>query len=223
MDESGIFARLTAAGVVAVLVIDREDDGPAVAEALLAGGVSAMELTLRTPAAIGALRAIRREVPEMLAGIGTILNPTQVAAVVEAGGAFGVAPGMNPRVVEAARAAHLPFAPGICTPSDIERALEYDRKLVKFFPAEASGGLKYLHNIAAPYAHLGVKYMPLGGIGLGNMGAYLGDPHVAAIGGSWLAPREAIRDRRWTDITEAASAAVVQRDFVRRTAADATL
>jgi len=223
MDESGIFARLTAAGVVAVLVIDREDDGPAVAEALLAGGVNAMELTLRTPAAIGALKAIRRAVPEMLAGIGTVLNPTQVAAVVEAGGAFAVAPGMNPRVVEAALAAHLPFAPGICTPSDIERALEYDRKLVKFFPAEASGGLKYLHNIAAPYAHLGVRYMPLGGIGLGNMGTYLGDPNVAAIGGSWLAPREAIRDRRWTDITEAASAAIVQRDFVRRTAADANL
>ncbi|MFN0127628.1 MAG: bifunctional 4-hydroxy-2-oxoglutarate aldolase/2-dehydro-3-deoxy-phosphogluconate aldolase [Verrucomicrobiales bacterium] len=223
MDEAAIFAQLTAAGVVAVLVIDREEDGPPVAEALMAGGVTAMELTLRTPAAIGALRAIRREVPEMLAGIGTILTPTQVATVVEAGGAFGVSPGLNPRVVEAALAAHLPFAPGICTPSDIERGLEYDRRFVKFFPAEASGGLKYLHNIAAPYAHLGVRYMPLGGVGQGNMGAYLADPHVAAIGGSWLAPREAIRDRRWGDITEASRAAIAQRAFVRRPAPDATL
>lgn len=223
MNESATFAQLSAAGVVAVLVIDREEDGPPVAEALLAGGVSAMELTMRTPAAIGALRAIRRQVPEMLAGIGTILTPTQVASVVEAGGAFGVSPGLNPRVVEAALDAHLPFAPGICTPSDIERALDYDRRLVKFFPAEASGGLKYLHNIAAPYAHLGVRYMPLGGVGQGNMGAYLGDPHVAAIGGSWIAPREAIRDGRWEDITEAARAATVQRNFVRRADADASL
>lgn len=223
MDEAATFARLEAAGVVAVLVLDREEDGPPVAEALMAGGVTAMELTLRTPAAIGALRAIRREVPEMLAGIGTILTPAHVEAVVEAGGAFGVSPGLNPRVVEAALAARLPFAPGICTPSDIERGLEYDRKLVKFFPAEASGGLKYLHNIAAPYAHLGVRYMPLGGVGPGNMGAYLADPHVAAIGGSWLAPRETIRAGRWADITEAARAAVAQRDFVRRAAADISL
>lgn len=223
MEEAATFARLEAAGVVAVLVLDREEDGPPVAEALMAGGVTAMELTLRTPAAIGALKAIRREVPEMLAGIGTILTPTQVAAVVEAGGAFGVSPGLNPRVVEAALAARLPFAPGICTPSDIERGLEYDRKLVKFFPAEASGGLKYLHNIAAPYAHLGVRYMPLGGVGTGNMGAYLADPHVAAIGGSWLAPRETIRAGRWADITEAARAAIAQRDFVRRAAADVSL
>jgi len=223
MDEAGIFAQLTAAGVVAVLVLDREDDGPPVAEALRVGGVTAMELTLRTPAALGALRAIRRAVPEMLAGIGTILNPTQVAAVVEAGGAFGVSPGINPRVVEAALAARLPFAPGICTPSDIEQALEYDRRLVKFFPAEASGGLKYLHNIAAPYAHLGVRYMPLGGVGLANMGAYLSDPHVAAIGGSWLAPRDTIRDRNWAAITEAARTAIAQRDLVRQAAADASL
>lgn len=223
MENERIFAQLTAAGVVAVLVLDREEDGPPVAEALLAGGVTAMELTLRTPAALGALRAIRRQVPEMLAGIGTVINTTQVAAVVEAGGAFGVSPGVNSRVIEAALSARLPFAPGICTPSDIEHALEYDLRLLKFFPAEACGGLKYLHNIAAPYAHLGLRYVPLGGVGLGNMGSYLADAHVAAIGGSWLAARETIRDRRWSVITEAARAAIAQRDFIRNAQADSSL
>lgn len=213
--EREVFDRLNGAGVVAVLVVDREEDGSPVAEALMSGGVTAMELTLRTPAALGALRGIRRDVPGMLAGIGTVLRTDQVTAVREAGGAFGVSPGINPRVVEAALAAGLPFAPGICTPSDIERALEFDRQVLKFFPAEASGGLKYLQNIAAPYQHLGVRYLPLGGISLANMGTYLRDPLVAGVGGSWIATREAIRDRKWDAIREAARAAISERDAVR--------
>ena len=216
--EEAIFDRVSAAGVVAVLVLDREDDGPPVAEALMRGGVTAMELTLRTPAALGALRAIRREVPEMLAGIGTVLRPEQVTAVLEAGGAFGVSPGINPRVVEAALAQGLAFAPGVCTPSDIERALDYDRQVLKFFPAEVSGGLKYLQNIAAPYHHLGLRYLPLGGVGLLNMASYLRDPLVAGVGGSWLATRETIRDKKWETIREAAEAAIAQRDAARATA-----
>ena len=107
-------------------------------EALLDGGIDVMELTLRTPAAIDSLLAIRQEVPDMLAGIGTILTPDQVSQVRAAGGAFGVAPGTNRRVVEAARAAGLPFAPGIATPSDLELALELGCAEVKFFPAEAT-------------------------------------------------------------------------------------
>ncbi len=211
MNEAETFARLKGCGVIAVLVIDREEDGPALAEALLAGGVTGMELTLRTPAALGALRGIRQAVPEMLAGIGTILTPDQVRQALDAGGAFGVSPGVNPRVLEAALGAGLPFAPGICTPSDIERALEFDRRLLKFFPAEASGGLKYLQNIAAPYNHLGLGYLPLGGLTLGNMASYLTDPLVAGIGGSWLAPRDVIRNRDWSAITAAARAATEAR------------
>src|SRR6187431_1393962 len=149
--ERELFSSLERSGIVAVLIIEKADDAVPVAEALLTGGVDAMELTLRTPAALAALKEIRAKVPQMLAGIGTILTPDQVKQVVDEGGSFGVAPGMNPRVVEAALAAGLPFAPGICTPSDIERALEYDRKLLKFFPAELCGGLKYLEAIAAPY------------------------------------------------------------------------
>ena len=199
--ENDVFARLQRTGVAAVLIIEKVEHAVPVAEALLAGGVDAMELTLRTPAALGALREIRAKVPEMLAGIGTILTPDQVQQVVDGGAGFGVAPGMNPRVVEAALAAGLPFAPGICTPSDIERALEYDRRLLKFFPAEPCGGLKYLEAIAAPYQHLGLKYVPLGGVNEANCAAWFASKHVGCIGGSWLAPKDLLAAGDWAGIT----------------------
>jgi 2-dehydro-3-deoxyphosphogluconate aldolase/(4S)-4-hydroxy-2-oxoglutarate aldolase len=144
MIPSPLASRIESTGIVAVLVIDREEDGPPLAKALLAGGVDVMELTLRTPAALGALRRIRAEVPEMLAGAGTVLTPVQVEEVKKAGAEFAVSPGVNPRVLQAAKDAALPFAPGIATPSDIEHALEFDCRLLKFFPAEPSGGLAYI-------------------------------------------------------------------------------
>jgi 2-dehydro-3-deoxyphosphogluconate aldolase/(4S)-4-hydroxy-2-oxoglutarate aldolase len=196
-----ISKRIESTGIVAVLVIDREEDGPDLAKALLAGGVDIMELTLRTPAAIGALRRIRAEVPDMLAGAGTVLTPAQVEEVKNAGAEFAVSPGLNPRVMQAAKEAGLPFAPGISTPSDIEQALEFDCRLLKFFPAEASGGLARLKAMSAPYQHLGVRFVPLGGVNEKNMSTYLADPLIAALGGSWLAPREAIMEKRWSDIT----------------------
>ena len=212
--EQTVFSRLERTRVVAVLIIEKVEHAVPVAEALLAGGVDAMELTLRTPAALGALREITARVPGMLAGIGTILTPDQVRQVVDGGGAFGVAPGMNPRVVEAALAAGLPFAPGICTPGDIERALEYDRRVLKFFPAEPSGGLKYLEAIAAPYQHLGVKYVPLGGVNEANCAAWFANQHVGAIGGSWLAPKELLAAGDWAGVT-----ALARRVMEIRTAA----
>jgi 2-dehydro-3-deoxyphosphogluconate aldolase/(4S)-4-hydroxy-2-oxoglutarate aldolase len=199
--------RLSACGVVAVLVVDDANDAVPLARALLDGGIDAMELTLRTPAALEALAAIKAHVPEMLAGIGTILRPDQVRQVCDAGAAFGVAPGLNPRVVEAARKISLPFAPGIATPSDLERALEMGCRDVKFFPAEPLGGLKYLKSLAAPYAHLGVRFVPLGGLTLENMGSYLADPLVLAVGGSWLAPRDLIQAGDWGAIRDRAAAA----------------
>lgn len=201
MIPDSISKRIESTGIVAVLVIDREEDGPDLAKALLAGGVDIMELTLRTPAAIGALRRIRAEVPDMLAGAGTVLTPAQVEEVKNAGAEFAVSPGLNPRVMQAAKEAGLPFAPGISTPSDIEQALEFDCRLLKFFPAEASGGLARLKAMSAPYQHLGVRFVPLGGVSEKNMSAYLADPLIAALGGSWLAPRDAIMEKRWSDIT----------------------
>lgn len=210
-NETAVFSALQKSAIVAVLVIDRVEDATPVAEALLAGGVDAMELTLRTPAAIGALKEIKARVPGMLAGIGTILTVQQVEEVVDSGASFGVAPGMNPRIVEAALAKGLPFAPGICTPSDIERALEFNRRFLKFFPAEPSGGLKYLDAIAAPYAHLKLKYVPLGGLNEQNCAAWLASPHVGGIGGSWLAPKNLIADRNWAAITDNARRAIAIR------------
>jgi len=192
--------RLRQAGVVAVLVVDQAGDAVALAKTLVEAGVDIMELTLRTPAALEALQLVRKEVPQMICGIGTVLTPDQVKQVVEAGAAFGVAPGMNRRVVEQALRAGLPFAPGIATPSDIEMALEYGCRILKFFPAESCGGMPYLKNMAAPYMHLGLRFMPLGGINAGNMKAYLVDPMVIALGGSWVAPRDLIQRRDWKTI-----------------------
>lgn len=214
MFPDAIAAQIGTCGVIAVLVIDRVEDAVPVARALIGGGVSAMELTLRTPAAIDALRAIKRDLPEMLAGAGTVITPAQVAQVLEAGADFAVSAGMNRRVVEEARRLGLPFAPGVATPSDIEQALEFGCRLLKFFPAEAGGGLAYLKSMAAPYAHLGLKFIPLGGLDAGNMKAYLREPIVQGIGGSWLAPRELIRVRNWDAIRRnAAAAAAVVREL----------
>ncbi|MCB1096346.1 MAG: bifunctional 4-hydroxy-2-oxoglutarate aldolase/2-dehydro-3-deoxy-phosphogluconate aldolase [Verrucomicrobiae bacterium] len=213
--EPAIFESLRKSAVIAVLVIDSVDSAEPLASALLQGGVDAMELTLRTPVALDALRVIRERVPDMLAGIGTILTPDQVQQVIDAGGSFGVSPGMTPRVVEAAIAAGLPFAPGVATPSDIERALEYDRTLLKFFPAGPSGGLPYLESIAAPYQHLGLRYVPLGGVSEANCDEYLKNPLISAVGGSWLAPRNLINDGNWQAITDRARAAIAIRDTIR--------
>ena len=203
-----VFDQVSAERVVAVLVIDREEDAVPLAEALLKGGVRVMELTLRTEAAMGALRQIRAAVPEMIAGIGTILTTDQVKEVRDADAAFGVSPGLNESVLETAQEVGLPFAPGIVTPSDIERSLRFGCKILKFFPAEPSGGLKYLDAIAVPYHHLGLTYMPLGGVHLGNMSDYLANPSVAAIGGSWIAKRDLIQEHQWAQITANAQEAV---------------
>ena len=196
-----MLGRMRECGAIAVLVVDRVEDAVPLARALIEGGVDVMELTLRTPAALDALRAIRAEVPAMMAGIGTILTPTQARQAREAGAAFGVAPGTNPRVIAEALDLGLPFAPGIATPSDIEQALEGGCRLLKFFPAEGCGGLPYLRSIAAPYLHLGLRYIPLGGLSTGNLESYVREPLVHALGGSWIAPRDLIARQDWTAIT----------------------
>lgn len=206
--DPALASTIAATGIIAVLIIDREEDAVPLARALLAGSVNVMELTLRTPAAIPALRRIRAEVPEMIGGVGTILSLDQLAETVAAGAAFGVAPGVNPRILAAARDAGLSFAPGVCTPSDMEIAIEAGCKLLKFFPAEPMGGLAYLKAAAAPYLHLGVKFVPLGGINGKNMASYLADPLIAALGGSWLAPKELIAAQDWAAITDLARAAM---------------
>jgi len=211
--------RIRSAGIVAVLVIDDADDAVPLASTLLEGGIGAIELTLRTDAAIESVRRIRAEVPEMIVGVGTILTASQVDEVVAAGGAFGVAPGMNPSTVAAAKSAGLPFAPGVSTPTDIELAVASGCRLLKFFPCEPTGGLRFLQSIAAPFEHLGVKFIPLGGIDTTNADTYLDDPLIHAIGGSWLAPRQTIRAKNWTLIREHANRANQLLKRIRKQAA----
>jgi len=204
-----LLASLHHAGIVAVLIIDNSNDAVPVAKALLAGGVKCIELTLRTAAAMESLRRIRTEVPEMIAGAGTILTVKQVAEAKAVGADFGVAPGMNSRTVKKAERLGLPFAPGVCTPSDIEQALQCGCRLLKFFPAEPLGGIAYLRNIAAPFAHLDLRFIPLGGIDDGNAEQYLGEPHILALGGSWIAPRDLIQKQDWPTITRRARQAAI--------------
>lgn len=215
MSCEDVFSDLEAAGVLAVLVVDDAADAVPMAESLLAGGVRAMELTLRTDAAMDALHAIRQSVPDMLVGIGTIISPDQVDQVVAADAAFGVSPGVNPQVLEAAREKGLPFAPGIATPTDIETAVALGCRRLKFFPAEHCGGLPYLRSIAAPYNHLELKYVPLGGVNLKNLAEYLADPLIAAVGGSWLVPRDAAANKDWSLIERNAREARRVVDAVR--------
>jgi len=206
-NAEAVFAKLESAGVLAVLMIDDAANAVPLAETLIEGGIRAMELTLRTDAAITALREIKKQIPEMIVGIGTILTPEQVKLALDEGADFGVSPGMNRRVAEAAVDCGLPFAPGILTPSDVEAALEFGFRRLKFFPAEVSGGLPYLRSMSPPYNHLGVKYIPLGGVSQSNLSEYLSEPLVAAVGGSWLAPKQAVADHDWPRIKGLAQAA----------------
>jgi 2-dehydro-3-deoxyphosphogluconate aldolase / (4S)-4-hydroxy-2-oxoglutarate aldolase len=191
----------------AVAGFSPEDGEQAVqlSRALLRGGISAIELTLRTPAALDGLTRVCAEIPEMLVIAGTVLTPEQVREVSAAGAHCAVAPGTNPRVVRAAQDAGLPFAPGIATPSELEAAIEMECRFVKFFPAGASGGIPYLRSMATPYLHLGIQYFPLGGVNLDNIVAYLREENIPVAGGSWLTAKELVESRNWEAITARAA------------------
>lgn len=194
--------------VVPVAVIDTVEDAAPIARALLAGGLSTLELTLRTPAALDCIRTIRREVPAMKVGAGTVLTREQVDLVADAGAYFAVAPGLNPRIVQHAQARGLPFYPGVMTPSDVEHALELGCTLQKLFPASVAGGLELVKALAGPYAHTGLKLIPLGGVTAQNMKDYLAHPLVAAVGGSWLVDKKLVARKDWTGITQLVQEAV---------------
>jgi 2-dehydro-3-deoxyphosphogluconate aldolase/(4S)-4-hydroxy-2-oxoglutarate aldolase len=138
----------------------------------------------------------------MLVGAGTVLTPEQVQRARNAGAEFGVSAGLNEAVVTKATALGMPFAPGVMTPSDIERGLGLGCKLMKFFPAEIAGGVKALKAFAGPYGHTGVKFIPLGGVNAGNMRDYLALPNVAAVGGTWIVERKLIAEKQWATITK---------------------
>lgn len=207
-----VAARMSRSGVVAVVTVENPDDAGPIARALLDGGVGAIELTFRTARAAEALRRIRAEVPEILAGAGTLLDRAHVQAALAAGALFGVAPGCNPATLAAARECGLPFAPGVMTPTDMEIALEHGCRVLKYFPATNLAGPSALETMAAPFAHLGLRFIPLGGINLASLPQWLASPSVLCVGGSWLAPREVIQRKDWAALQRnAEQAAVVAR------------
>ncbi|MCL2833411.1 MAG: bifunctional 4-hydroxy-2-oxoglutarate aldolase/2-dehydro-3-deoxy-phosphogluconate aldolase [Treponema sp.] len=212
-----IINQLESRGIIAVLEIERVADAVPVAQALLEGGVNVIELALRTPAAEPSIPLIAEKIPGMMIGIGTIIEGGQASRVKRYRGvSFGVSPGINPVIVQEAISSELPFAPGIATPSELEQALSLGCRVVKYFPAEGMGGLSFLKSMDAPYKHLGVRYIPLGGVSQNNLADYAKTSQILAIGGSWIANRECIKSGAWGEITKAAKAAKDLWDSIRR-------
>jgi 2-dehydro-3-deoxyphosphogluconate aldolase/(4S)-4-hydroxy-2-oxoglutarate aldolase len=192
--------------VVPVIVIDDAERALGLADALAAGGLPCAEITFRTPAAAEALRRIAGGRPDVLAGAGTILTTEQAERARDAGARFIVSPGINPRVVEWCQDHLLPVFPGVCTPTEIETALQCGLNVVKFFPAEPSGGIAFLKAIAAPFPDL--NFMPTGGITATNVREYLAFTRVVACGGSWMAPQDWIAQGAFDRVREAVATTV---------------
>ena len=197
-----IYRRIGSLRVVPVIAIEDVEAALPLADALLEGGLPVVEVTFRTTAAAAVIERIVRERPGMLVGAGTVVTTENLRRAAECGATFGVAPGFNPTVVREALKIGFPFAPGVMTPSDIEGALSFGVTVLKFFPAAAAGGVNMLRSIAAPYAHTGVRFIPAGGVSQGNLGDYLEQKIVLAVGGTWIATREDIAAGRWDAIRD---------------------
>ena len=191
--------------VVPVVVIEDADVAIPLAETLLASGLRAIEVTLRTPAALDAIAAISNKVSELAVGAGSIRNATQVTEVLNAGARFGVSPGHSDALLDSVDAANLPFIPGAVTPSESLALLDRGYTLQKFFPAGVAGGIPYLKAVSGPLPE--VRFMPTGGISVENAPDYLALPNVACIGGSWMVPSTALRDCDFATIATLAKAA----------------
>ena len=202
-----IVETLKKAGVVPVIVIEDEAKAVLLARALVAGGLPVLEVTFRTPAAAGAIARIKAEVPEAVVGAGTLLTREQVKAAQAAGAVFGVAPGFDPALVAYAQELGLPMVPGIATASELSQALAAGVPMVKFFPAEAAGGVKMIKNLLGAFRFTGVKFMPTGGINPQNVRDYLAVPEIVACGGTWIVPKEALAAGDWGRITALAAEA----------------
>jgi 2-dehydro-3-deoxyphosphogluconate aldolase/(4S)-4-hydroxy-2-oxoglutarate aldolase len=191
--------------VVPVLVIEDAKSAVPLARALVAGGLKAIEITLRTVGALDAVRAVAEEVEGAEVGAGTVLNAAQYEAAVEAGSKFIVSPGTTQELLDAARQSPVPFLPGAATASEVMALREEGYKVLKFFPAEQAGGAAYLKSLSSPLA--GTLFCPTGGISLKNANDYLALPNVICVGGSWVAPKELVAAGDWAGITRLAAEA----------------
>lgn len=192
--------------VVPVLVINDVEKAVPLAKALMEGGIKVLEVTLRTPAAIEVIKRIAQEVPDSLIGAGTVTNAQQLKAVVEAGAKFAISPGMTADLLKAGMDSEIPLIPGISSTSDLMKGKDAGYTHMKFFPAEASGGVKAIKSISGPFPD--VTFCPTGGIGPNNYNDYLALNNVKCVGGSWLAPDDAIESGDWARITQLAKEAV---------------
>ena len=206
-----ILKKISEIKIVPVVAIDRAEDAENLGRALVNGGIPCAEVTFRTDAAEEAIRILSEKFPEMLVGAGTVLKTEQVDRAVNAGAKFIVSPGLNPKVVGYCVDKGIPMVPGCANPSNIEAALEFDLEVVKFFPAEALGGLKLIKAMAAPYGN--VKFMPTGGINANNICDYLAFNKVIACGGSWMVDKKLIAEGKFDEIERLCKEAV---ETVRR-------
>lgn len=203
---NAVLEQISKIGIVPVVKIDRAEDALPLARALCAGGLPCAEVTFRTGAAAEAIRIMTANFPDMCVGAGTVLNAEQVDAAMEAGAKFIVSPGFNPRTVKYCMEKNIPVTPGISSPSEIEQAIELGLEVVKFFPAEQSGGLAKIKAMAAPYGNM--KFMPTGGINAKNLTSYLDFGKVIACGGSWMVTGDLINEGAWNRIEQLTREAV---------------
>ncbi|MDR3512321.1 MAG: bifunctional 4-hydroxy-2-oxoglutarate aldolase/2-dehydro-3-deoxy-phosphogluconate aldolase [Caulobacteraceae bacterium] len=195
--------------VIPVLTIERLEDAVPLARALVAGGLPVLEVTLRTPVALEAITRMAEAAPEAIVGAGTVLNPGDYERAAKAGARFIVSPGLTEPLIAAARAAPLPFLPGVATASDLMRGLDAGLNRFKFFPAETSGGAPALKALYGPFGEC--RFCPTGGVGENTAPAYLSLPNVLCVGGAWVAPADAVRAGDWDRITTLARAAAALR------------
>ncbi len=208
-------AQIEKIGVVPVIAIENPAHALALADALAEGGLPIAEITFRTRAAAEVLAILRDKRPDFLAGAGTVLDLESVKACKDNGAKFALSPGFDPEITAAATAIGLPFAPGIMTPTDLTLATRAGFRLCKFFPAGVAGGPKALEGISAPFNHLGVRFIPTGGVTLDTMGDWLKHRFIAAVGGTWIARPEDMREGKFAEITAKAKAAVERARAIR--------
>lgn len=193
-------SRLLERRLIPVVVIEDAAKAVDLAQTLLSAGLGVIEITFRTKAAEEAIRRIAKDCPKMLVGAGTLLDSEQVKKAAGAGARFGLAPGLDEKIVQTAQKENLTFVPGVVTPSEVQKGLSLGCKIQKFFPAEQAGGAPYLKALEGPYGHTGVRFIPTGGLQVGNAAAYLALKCVAALGGSWFVDKKFIEANDWKKI-----------------------
>lgn len=202
MNNQSLVAVLDGQPVLPVLIIERLADAVPLAKALMRGGLPAIEVTLRTPHALDAIRLIADEAPEVIIGAGTVRNARQFQEAAAAGSRFVVSPGVTQELIDAANVSQVPFLPGVATPSEAMALIEEGLTMMKFFPAEPAGGIEYLKALASPLPE--ARFCPTGGITAQSAARYLALPNVVCVGGSWVAPAGLVADRNWQAIEDLA-------------------